>query len=552
MAVYTDVPDEELRAFIADYDIGAVVSARASPRASRIRTSCCSTERGTFILTLYEKRVAPADLPFFIALMEHLAAHGIACPTPLHGQRRRGAAPALRPAGGASSPSSTACGRAASDASHCAGAGRRAGASCTSPARFPAEPRQRLSVAGWRGLFEACRAARRRGASRASPMSLTPSSTRSSGYWPQDLPHGVIHADLFPDNVFFRGETVSGLIDFYFACTDFLAYDLAICLNAWCFEADGSFNVTKARLLLASYRAVRPLDGRASSRALPLLARGSALRFLLTRLYDWLNHPPGALVRPKDPLEYLQQAALPPQRRAGLAPTGSTRERRRRAGSSVVEIFTDGACSGNPGPGRLGRGAALQARMRRELCGGESPTTNNRMELMAAIAALEALKRPSQRALSTPTASICATASRAASHAGRRAAGRPPTRSRSRTSICGSGSRRRSKPHKVEWLWVKGHAGHPENERADALARRHRPSARAARSRGLARTASQLARDRRLERLQDRLGARDFEGAGLLDVERLDDAVLRPSWRSAASACRGHSRCRPSRGRPRG
>ena len=133
-----------------------------------------------------------------------------------------------------------------------------------------------------------------------------PSSTRLEGSWPQDLPVGVIHADLFPDNVFFRDRELSGLIDFYFACTDFLAYDVAICLNAWCFEADGSLNVTKARLLLDGYRRERPLAP-AEFAALPLLARGSALRFLLTRLFDWLNQPAGALVRPKDPLEYLRK-----------------------------------------------------------------------------------------------------------------------------------------------------------------------------------------------------------------------------------------------------
>jgi homoserine kinase type II len=127
-----------------------------------------------------------------------------------------------------------------------------------------------------------------------------------AGLWPSGLPQGVIHADLFPDNVFFRDREVSGIIDFYFACTDFLAYDLAICLNAWCFESDGSFNVTKARLLLDNYRRERPLDP-AELAALPLLARGSALRFLLTRLFDWLNQPAGALVRPKDPLEYLKK-----------------------------------------------------------------------------------------------------------------------------------------------------------------------------------------------------------------------------------------------------
>jgi homoserine kinase type II len=126
------------------------------------------------------------------------------------------------------------------------------------------------------------------------------------GAWPGDLPQGVIHADLFPDNVFFLGDRMSGLIDFYFACTDTLAYDVAICLNAWCFEPDHSYNVTKGRGLLAAYAKTRPLTA-AELEALPLLARGAALRFLLTRLVDWLDVPPGALVRPKDPLEYFRK-----------------------------------------------------------------------------------------------------------------------------------------------------------------------------------------------------------------------------------------------------
>ena len=121
--------------------------------------------------------------------------------------------------------------------------------------------------------------------------------------WPGDLPAGVIHADLFPDNVFFLADKLSGLIDFYFACNDFFAYDLAVCLNAWCFEPDRAFNITKARLMLQTYRRVRPFSAQELA-ALPLLARGSAIRFLLTRLYDLLHHPPGALVEPKDPLEY--------------------------------------------------------------------------------------------------------------------------------------------------------------------------------------------------------------------------------------------------------
>ena len=124
--------------------------------------------------------------------------------------------------------------------------------------------------------------------------------------WPSGLPHGVIHADLFPDNVFFLGDELSGLIDFYFACNDAFAYDIAICLNAWCFETDLSFNVTKARALLKGYTSVRPLEADEYD-ALPTLSRGAALRFLLTRLFDWLSVPEGALVTPKDPLEYLKK-----------------------------------------------------------------------------------------------------------------------------------------------------------------------------------------------------------------------------------------------------
>lgn len=124
--------------------------------------------------------------------------------------------------------------------------------------------------------------------------------------WPQTLPSGVIHADLFPDNVFFLGDRCSGLIDFYFACSDFLAYDIAVCLNAWCFELDGTMNVTKAEQLLLGYESVRPLIDD-EKLALPVLTRGSAMRFLLTRLFDWINVPAGTLVKTKDPAEYLQK-----------------------------------------------------------------------------------------------------------------------------------------------------------------------------------------------------------------------------------------------------
>jgi homoserine kinase type II len=304
MAVYTDVADDELRAFIALYDIGEVLSCKGIAEGVENSNFLVATERGNFILTLYEKRVAPQDLPFFIALMEHLARHGVACPTPVKG--RDGIA--LREL----------CGRPAALVTflagmwprriqpfHCAGVGAALAGLHRAGASFGLTRANDLSVAGWRRLLECC--LNRVGEVQPGlDAELDAELAVLESTWPRGLPTGVIHADLFPDNVFFRDREVSGLIDFYFACTDFLAYDLAVCLNAWCFETDGSLNVTKARLLLDGYRRARPLAA-AELASLPLLARGSALRFLLTRLFDWLNQPAGALVRLKDPLEYLHK-----------------------------------------------------------------------------------------------------------------------------------------------------------------------------------------------------------------------------------------------------
>ena len=170
---------------------------------------------------------------------------------------------------------------------------------------YPAERANALSVDSWRPLFERCRA----GADDVVPglsAEVSAALDRIEAEWPRDLPRGVVHADLFPDNVFFERNRLSGLIDFYFACNDALVYDLAVCLNAWCFEPDLSFNVTKARLMIGRYRAVRRCS-EAEIAALPRLAEGAALRFLLTRLYDWINQVDGALVKPKDPREYLHK-----------------------------------------------------------------------------------------------------------------------------------------------------------------------------------------------------------------------------------------------------
>lgn len=301
MAVYTEVSDEELKTFINRYDVGELLSYKGIAEGVENSNFFVQTSQLPYILTLYEKRVNPDDLPFFLGLMEHLSEKGIRCSVPLRDRDGR----ALQ----------TLAGRPAALFTflegmwprkiapfHCAELGKAMARMHLAGLDYELTRENNLSVSGWRPLFESC-------ADRADEVRpglagmLDRELTFLENNWPDDLPMGVCHADLFPDNVFFRDDAVSGIIDFYFACNDFLVYDLAVCLNAWCFERDRSFNLTKARLMLSNYRKERALS-RQEIEALPILARGAAVRFLLTRLYDWLNHPEGAFVQPKDPLEY--------------------------------------------------------------------------------------------------------------------------------------------------------------------------------------------------------------------------------------------------------
>ena len=304
MAVYTDVPAEELTLFLCDYELGELLAYKGIAEGVENSNFLVHTGRGYFILTLYEKRVAPGDLPFFLGLMEHLANKGLTCPQPV--KNRRGAV--LGTLGGRPAAIVTfleGMWIRHPSAGHCSAVGEAVAKLHRAGADFPLTRANALSVAGWRPLFQAA-AARADEVRDGIKEALDAELSFLERAWPTDLPRGVIHADLFPDNVFFLHNSLSGLIDFYFACTDTLAYDLAICLNAWCFEADHTFNITKGRALLEAYRRVRPLS-RAEREQLPLLARGAALRFLLTRLVDWLDVPPGALVKPKDPLEYFRK-----------------------------------------------------------------------------------------------------------------------------------------------------------------------------------------------------------------------------------------------------
>jgi homoserine kinase type II len=304
MAVYTDVSEGELGAFLADYSVGELLSYKGIAEGSENSNYLLHTTTGAYILTLYERRVERRDLPFFLGLMDHLAKKGVVCPLPVH--RNDGAI------------IGEVAGRAAAlitflegmwmrrpTAAQCREVGKALAAMHLAGADFALSRPNALQIDGWRKLW----AGSRDRAEEVEPglvAEVDRDFAELEQGWPEDLPSGVIHADLFPDNVFFLGDKLSGLIDFYFACNDFYAYDLATCLNAWCFEKDHSYNLTKSTALLAGYRSVRPLT-QAEIDALPLLARGSALRFMLTRLYDWLTIPDGALVQKRDPLEFVRR-----------------------------------------------------------------------------------------------------------------------------------------------------------------------------------------------------------------------------------------------------
>jgi homoserine kinase type II len=304
MAVYTDVAADELSEFLCQYDIGELLSYKGIAEGVENSNFLVHTVKGAYILTLYEKRVAVDDLPYFLSLMVHLAGRGVSCPQPA--KNRKGEVYA------------TLAGRPAAiinflegmwprrpNATHCAGVGQALAKMHVAGADFPLFRKNPLSVSGWRPLFGLASA---RADSVQAGLSdlIAHELDHLEASWPTDLPVGVIHADLFPDNVFFLGDRLSGLIDFYFACNDALAYDIAVCLNAWCFEKDLSFNITKGRALLRGYEELRPLTP-AEREAMPQLARGAALRFLLTRAYDRLNTPRDALVSPKNPLEYVRR-----------------------------------------------------------------------------------------------------------------------------------------------------------------------------------------------------------------------------------------------------
>lgn len=311
MAVYTEISDRDLVGFVADYDLGSVLSCSGMAEGIENSNYLLTTDQGRYVLTLFERRVTADDLPFFMGLMTHLAAQGIPCPTPV--AARDGAVLRTlsdRPAvivsflHGAWPRNPT--------PDHCAELGNALARLHMAGQTFPMTRANDMGPVSWRRLFNECEAHDDTVTSQFGDILKD-----VEAHWPMGLPSGVIHADLFPDNVFFQQGTLTGVLDFYFACHDFLAYDLAIALNGWCFDDDNAFDAAGSRRLISAYQDVRPLTG-AERDALPILCRGAALRFLLTRLYDQLFPTEGLILTPKDPLEFLTRLKFHQQVDSGL------------------------------------------------------------------------------------------------------------------------------------------------------------------------------------------------------------------------------------------
>ena len=306
MAVYTELSHNEIRDFLGAYALAPLAEAKGiCSGVENTNYLLALQDGGRFILTLFEKRVAEADLPFFVGLMEELAANRVPAPMPLRAKDGQ----AIRRLRGRPAVIATFLeGKSAATIKpvHISGLGAHMARLHIGASGFKQTRRNSLSLPQWRSLLG-------RIAHRADEIvagladELHAEMEALEAAWPRNLPEGVIHADLFPDNVFYNAEgRLTGIIDFYFSCNDFFAYDLAICLNCWCFEKDYQFNITRAKLMLRAYNEVRPLSEEELN-ALPVLARGAALRFLLTRAHDWLFPVAGALVTPKDPIEYLKK-----------------------------------------------------------------------------------------------------------------------------------------------------------------------------------------------------------------------------------------------------
>ena len=478
MAVYTPVEKSALEAFLAQFDVGRLVSFKGIAEGIENSNYLVQTDRHLLILTLFEKRVAPEDIPYFLSLCLHLAKRGIKVAAPC--QRRSGEHQArlhdreavlvtFLPGASETKPQEQ----------HCAKVGEALGALHRATGDFQLRRANPLDLDGWHSLIgtmgddvETWR--------QGVGEEIRDEWETLAAIWPRSLPRGTVHSDLFPDNVLFLDGEVSGLIDFYFSCDDALAYDLAVCLVSWCFARD-VWQSEKAMHMIAGYERQRPLT-RAENEVLKVLARGAAFRFFLTRLHDWLYHPPDSLVRPHDPGLFLErnrklraddlafvETSLAPNR-AKSDPSQAPGKRKASKQDGPIAVYTDGSCLGNPGPG--GWAVLIQdGDQETVLKGGAARATNNVMEMTAALRALSFLPKSSRVRVMTDSRLVVEGMTRwigAWQKRGWRTASNKPVANMDLWKALVAQAER----HEVDWVWVKGHALVEGNERVDALARK--------------------------------------------------------------------------------
>jgi|TARA_B110000438_G_scaffold296673_1_gene341736 homoserine kinase type II len=307
MAVYTKLSEEELKNFFSKYNLGKLLNYKEIKEGIENTNYFVQMEKGKFILTLYEKRVEEKDLPFFISLMRNLFDRNFLSPEPIINKNGNYITEVLNKKAAVVSFLNGQAKKILSPA-NCYDVGINSAKLHLITKDLTGKRINKLSVDSWRKIYNKVK----KDCSKIHPnltKIIEKNLDKVEKNWPKNIPSGIIHADLFPDNIFFENDQLSGIIDYYFACHDFYAFEIAVCLNALCFEGKNenlSFNITKAKKFIDGYSSIRKLTEE-EKESLKILCQGAALRFLLTRVFDYLNLTEGAIVKIKDPIEYLKR-----------------------------------------------------------------------------------------------------------------------------------------------------------------------------------------------------------------------------------------------------
>jgi len=307
MAVYTKLSGTDLKKFFSKYNLGKLLNFKGIKDGIENTNYFIETEKGKFILTVYEKRVDEKDLPFFISLMKNLFDKNFLSPEPIINKNGNYITEIVQKKAAVVSFLNGEA-KKILNPSDCYEVGTNTAKLHLITKNLSGRRKNKLSIDSWREIYNKVK----KDCSKihhSLPIIIEKNLDKIEKNWPKDIPSGVIHADLFPDNIFFKNNKLSGIIDYYFSCNDFYAFEIAICLNALCFEGKNenlSFNVTKAKKFIDGYSSLRKLSEE-EKKSLKVLCQGAAIRFLLTRVFDYLNLTEGAIVKIKDPLEYLKR-----------------------------------------------------------------------------------------------------------------------------------------------------------------------------------------------------------------------------------------------------